>query len=448
MRPSGMVGMVVWFVSGCGPEPEPEDDVATLTADCEPTDNALRRSCTLTVDPAEAVSVRYAPADGLSPEREVTTETAESTQVVELAILRPDTDYTFVASTVSGSVETPGTFHTDPLPPEVASSLAVTGVSSVALLGTDTPCGEAAYGVIYDTATGDVVWYDLLDAGGKLGPVDMIQFTEDHTVLGETEGKIVEVDLAGEVLVELVHGVDYTDELHHDLFKRDGLIYAIRALGSGPPGPGEEPPLDGFYVFDAATGERVAEWDAPSFLEIPAGATGDWMHTNTIWVDAAGDIYLSSFGQNSVIKLVGDWTRPDFGTQLWALAGAEPAGFGSDYTIDWGTVGVVGFQHQHAVHRLDDGTLMLLDNAHGRALALTLDEGAGLATVEAEYSTTGTECGPQGTAAMTAAGNVLVGCSSGSLQEYAPDGTVAFAAAIRGCVERPLAARFYPLDGW
>jgi hypothetical protein len=422
------------WLAACQPEGS-----ATIEASCEPTDNALRQRCSVTVDPPGAFSIRYGPADGASPEREVESSSAE----VQLSILRPETEYDFVVRALDGSVERSGSFRTDPLPPGLGSWLTVTGQSSVPLLGTEIPCSEEAYGVIYDTATGELVWYELLDEDGKLTPMDMIQFTEDHTVLGETSGRVVEVDLSGEVLLELVQGEDFQDELHHDLFKRDGRIYALRMLGGGgPPEPGSEPMFDGFYVFDAATGALVDEWDGPSSLPIPDDAEGDWMHTNTIWVDEGGDIYLSLYSQNSVLQLAAD------GTLQWVLAGEEPAGLGNDYTLDWGSTPRTGFVQQHAVSRLPDGTLVLLDNAHGRALTWSLDEEARTATLLAEYPAGEPMCGPQGTAAVTSSGNILVGCLSGMLQEYTPQGSVAWTASVRGCADRPIAARYYPLEGW
>jgi hypothetical protein len=431
------------YLAGCRPASE-----ATIEAECEPTDNALRLSCTVTVDPPQAVSLSYGPEDGATSSRAVDSEAETATHTVEISMLRPETDYRFVASAQDGSVEREGSFRTGAPPAAVRSWLSVTGESSAPLIGTHAPCAPTAYAVIYDTATGELVWYELLDPEGELGPMDMLQFTEDHTVLGETRGKIVEVDLSGQVLLELVQGQDFDRELHHDLFKRDGVIYALSMPAAEGPEPGGEPLLDGFYVFDAATGSLLAEWDAAASLPIPDDAEGDWMHTNTLWVDPAGDIYLSLLGQSSVLKLAGDWTSPEFGTPLWALAGAEPAGLGNDYTIDWGPVAPAGFQDQHAASRLEDGTLLLLDNAHGRALALDVDEEARVATARAVYPTDEDRCGPQGTAAVTSEGNVLAGCLTGRLQEYTPEGSVAWSASFRGCADRPVAARFYPLEGW
>ncbi|MEZ4236081.1 MAG: hypothetical protein R3F59_07950 [Myxococcota bacterium] len=97
---------------------------------------------------------------------------------------------------------------------------------------------------------------------------------------------------------------------------------------------------------------------------------------------------------------------------MWTLAGQGDSGLGDDFAVDTGSPGG-GFSHQHAVRRLADGGLLMLDNEHGRALVLDLDEASGTNRVRAAYPTTDTACRPQGTAAPTPASTLLVGCSEG-----------------------------------
>ena len=63
----------------------------------------------------------------------------------------------------------------------------------------------------------------------------MVQFTEDHTVLGESEGDVVEVDLEGNDLVRLdnldqTFGVTATGlfgNFHHDIIERNSVYYVF-----------------------------------------------------------------------------------------------------------------------------------------------------------------------------------------------------------------------------
>jgi hypothetical protein len=324
----------------------------------------------------------------------------------------------------------------------------VSGAPSAPYLGTHQPCNASSTASIYDTTTGALVWYQTLD-GGRLGFLDMVAFTEDHTVLGETGVGIVEVDLAGQTLLSLAKGVDYTEEFHHDLVKRGGFVYAIYqdpATG-GPYGP----MLDAFAVFDATTGVRVADWRAREHLVVPADASGDWMHTNTVWVQENGDVLLSSYEQDTLLSIAGDWTAPDFGEVRWAMAGRAGTGLGDDFALDWGPVaGEDTFHHQHHAHFVDPTTLVMLDNFHGRGLQLSVDVARRTAVVERSFATGSPQCGPQGTATTTASGHFLVGCSTdGRLSEDDPEGQLVWSAHAE--CETALfatAARYTPLDGW
>jgi hypothetical protein len=423
---------------------------ATLTATCAPTDNALRFDCTVTVEPPQPVQIRFAPQDGSGPERIHVSDVEAAEHDIGLYLMRPQTSFVWTAETLTAAssratatdATVPDLVVTDPLPAFLdGAHLAVTGAASVPYVGTHHPCDASATVVVFDTVTGDIVWYDTLDGGGTLGFFDMFQFTEDHTILGETGPSVVEVDLRGRELLDLRRNVDYDEYFHHDLFKRNGHIYAIYQDGGTPT-------LDGLIVFDAVTGVVVADWAARDSLDIPSDATGDWMHTNTVWVDEGGDIYLSSWTQDSILKIAGDWTQPDFGTQQWALAGLGSAGFGSDFETDYTPVPDDGFRDQHNVSFTPDGKLLMLDNAHGRGLQMTLDEVAMRARAKAEFPTNDWVCGPQGTAQAVTSGNVFVGCSGPELLEYDTAGIQVWSADA-GCDSgRPSVVRWYPLEDW
>ena len=172
------------------------------------------------------------------------------------------------------------------------------------------------------------------------------------------------------------------------------------------------------------------------------------MHLNTIYVDPAGDVYLSSFAQDTELKLVGDWNSPAFGQVVWSMAGTTTTAFGQDWTLDWsGIDGDDEFLDQHDVHLLPDGRMVMLDNAHGRGIVWTLDQPNRRARADAAYPTVEGGCGPQGTAAVSTSGDVFVGCSGSHLREYTPGGDLVWDATVV-CSGFSEAVRFYPLEGW
>jgi hypothetical protein len=322
------------------------------------------------------------------------------------------------------------------------------------MIGTHFPCTSDAAAVVYDTGTGDLLWYQELDPGGQFGAVDMLVFTEDHTVLGESVGDVIEVDLMGNDLVRLndldrrfgVTARGLFGNFHHDIAKHDGVYYVTYQEQVGA---GRGDVLDNLVIFDA-TGAELARWFAIDHLALPADWSGDFLHTNTITVDPDGDILLSWLGQDAIAKIDGDWTSPTFGDPLWLLEGGNGQ-LGSTITTDWtGVGGEDGFDGQHSLFLRADGRLMVLDNAHGRGLVIDLDEAAGTAAVTGAYETREDRCGPQGTARSTVAGNPVVGCTGDWVREYdLATGAPLWEAEVQ-CASAFHAgsARWYPLDGW
>ncbi|MEQ1565056.1 MAG: aryl-sulfate sulfotransferase [Myxococcota bacterium] len=454
--------MIAWWWAGCTPEPAADSgatrsDTAiatghtgaqpTATAWCEPTDNALRFACGVTLIEPGPVEIRVTRvSDG--GERRVSSPAAALEHALVLSMLAPGAEYDWTASppgdpeTVFGS----GRITAGEPPEGVRSTLAVTGTSSVPYVGANNPCDPAgAVAVIHDTATGELVWYHDFGAG-TLGMVNMVRFTPAHTVLAQTGAAVIDVDLAGTELARFTDGVEYDLTLHHDLFARGGLYYLLfQESGS--------PVLDGFVVLDPA-GAELARWRAEEHLIVPADAFGDWMHTNTLWVDPDLQVTLSLHEQASVIRVDGDPDSPTFGELSWIVVGDPPAGLLSDLVIDWsGVDGADLFLDQHDAHPLPDGRLVLLDNPHGRALVLSLDPEGGVATADEAWEAEGTGfCGPQGTAEEAAPGHLFAACSGLSVREW--DRAAAEVVWTGSVVcETPVGlgsgvARFYPLDGW
>lgn len=420
----------------------------SLVATCTQTDNVLRYQCDVTVDPPQAVQISWVRDDGLGPVRVHTSDLAQGSHLLDVYYLAAGADYTVVATATAwpdGLSSTIGLTTGTP-PNAVDGALQLTGTATAGLLGTEAPCGRGAYAVIYDTTTGDVVWYHDLDPSGSLGMIDMVRFTDDRTIIGETNGNIVEVDLMGNDLVRFP--VSYA--LNHDIFEAGGLYYSQF-----------QHEVDGLILDNVVAidtyGVEQWQWDPADFLSIPGGARGDYLHANSIYVDADGNFYLSWLSIDAVGKFVGDRAAPHWGEALWLMTGdGKPGDLGNDIAVDWSDIGGPDeFGAQHNVHLRHDGRLMLLDNQNGRGLVLSVDEATLTATVDAEYPTHEPNCFAQGTAMDTVAGNAVVACGTGWVREFdlATSALVWEAEIVcrngGGAGLSPGGAvRWYPLDAW
>ncbi|MCB9689207.1 MAG: aryl-sulfate sulfotransferase [Alphaproteobacteria bacterium] len=426
------------------------DTETTVTGACAPTDNPLRFSCTFNVDPPQPLTLSWHRTDGASVERSAVDDAATTEHTLTALFLAHDQDYDWsvIPHTTSSSPALTGTLSAGTPPPNVLSRFDMTGASTMGLVGGENPCSNDATAVIYDTNTGDLVWYQDLNPAGTLGPDAMVRFQPDRTVLAETDGQVVKVDLEGNDLLRL--DLDYPGlwGLHHDIYEWNGLIYLLHQedVGGGLI-------LDTVWIVDQQ-GDTVAEWLADDHLNIPGNASGDYLHTNSLNLDAAGNMYLSFFYRHTVAKLVGDPADPSFGDVIWLMAGDPPNQIGNDITVDWSAVGGAdSFRFQHHFQPRANGGYTLLDNDHGRALIVSVDEGSGQAVVEGAFATREARCGPQGTAAEVASnGNVVAGCWGDWLREYDDTSGAQVWEGHLVCQNTPQGgpkvARYYPLDTW
>ncbi len=421
------------------PDPPPVDELACVT-----TDNALRLYCGITLPgEPEALTLSWQRRDGEGPVRTRASDLA-SEHVALVSLLEFDTPYVVTARTPSRTWQTD--FVTPSPPFEVLDSrLAVTGASTVGLIGADVPCGNEAVAVVYDTGTGGLVWYQNLDPRGTLGLLHLVRFTDRGTVVGETGGQIVEVDRSGADLVRFDTDYPGVFGLNHDIFDWNGLFVSQYQEDRGGL------ILDNIVAIDA-TGLEVYEWRPAVHLDIPADAFGDWLHSNSQFVDDDGALYLSWLTPSAIAKVGGEPGRPAWGTPEWIMTGDGQAGtVGNDITVDWGAFSPPRFGNQHNAHVRHDGRLMFLDNLHGRGIVMTVDEQARIATVDATYETRENGCLAQGTAMDTLDGNAVVACASRWVREY-DGGTseLVWEAQVASCANggRSRVARWYPLDHW
>jgi hypothetical protein len=435
--------------------PPPSTTMPTLLeAICTQEINPLMFSCDVTVEPAQPVQITFVRTDGIGVTRTHTSELESTTHTIPLYFMGPKRDYTIELRATAWLGETDplftATLTTGDPPNTVESHLEMTGTSTMGLIGTENPCEGNAVAVIYDTVTGDLVWFRNVDPspGATLGILDMVRFTDERTIIGETGESIVEVDLFGTELARIS-----TEDLggccgaHHDVFKWNDQFYAMHqdfALGAT---------LDEVVIYDSL-GNELRRWHAADYLDIPGFASGDFLHTNSIYVDANGDLYLDWLNQSSFGKMNGDINDPAFGEVQWILSG-DPSDndIGHHVEVDWSNVGDNDFGFQHNMHVRNDGRLMVLDNTNGRGLVFTLDDTTDpiTAVVDAEYETRENSCGAQGTAMDTKAGNAVVGCNTTWVREYDVASSDMIWEAQVDCQNGGDffgATRWYPLDSW
>ncbi|MCB9695621.1 MAG: aryl-sulfate sulfotransferase [Alphaproteobacteria bacterium] len=425
---------------------------STLDVSCEVTeDNLLRYWCTVHAEPAAAIDLTFRRTDGLSVERSVHSDRATD-HTVPVYLLASDTEYGVTVR--GGGAEVTTTFTTAVVGAGLDVQVNGTGTSGLGWIGSKNPCNGSATAVIFDMATGQLVWYDNLEETGNFGKLDMVRFTPDGTVLGETGEDIVEIDMMGAEIAHLVGirtllgaGVTFWG-LHHDVFSRNGLYYVMQRHSYE--GRAGSDVLDVVTLLDAS-GTVVTQWD-PNEHMVMQGWWGDWLHTNSIWVDENQDMILSFAARDAVAKVKGDPNAPDFGDVLWVMDsggtrdnwGTTPAG-----TIDWGAVTPAAFGNEHDVGLTATGQLTMLDNDHGRGIVFDLDSGAGAATAIATYATDSAVCGEQGTMSKAPNGHVLVGCLGGALREYDENGQLVWELDRPTCASQGNGAgnpRWYALD--
>lgn len=424
----------------------------TLSATCAATTNELRFTCEVTVDPPQPVELRWRRQDGLGPERVHTSEDVAGTHTLDVYFLAADQVYDVEARATHWSKPMGATTLTAGRPPlEAGAYLTLTGTSSFGLIGTEAPCTNRAYATIFDATTGDLVWYQDLDPTGELGMLYMVRYLDDHTVLGITNGNVVQVDLLGNDVVRFPTSYGGCCNLNHDVHRKDDTIVGQYQQN-----------LAGGLILDAAvfldpTGVELGQWRPQDHLNIPGNARGDYLHDNSDFLDANGDLLQSWLNQDTVAKIDMDPLSPTYLDPIWLMSGNGRANdLGNDITIDWSAVGGAdSFGGQHCFHQRRDGRYMLLDNDHGRAIVLSIDDTTLTATVDAAYDTHEASCGPQGTAMDTLTGNAVVACQSRFVREYDQvTGTAIWEGEANcrngggGGWSPRSGVRWYPLDGW
>lgn len=402
----------VWLLAAC--ERTPETTPGTIEATCAPApDNVLRYVCDVHVDPPGPVEVAFQPVDSAGPQRVIRSAAEAADHSLTLWLMAPRTAYEWTASASDGDgVEATGLFETGEAPSGARIVAEVTGTASFPYVLAASPCDQGGVVVLMSTS-GELLWYHAFaDANGEL--IRAATFTEDRTVLVLVGERLAEVDFLGGRHLELAPTVDFEHPLHHDVFRRGGLTYALH----------EEPfewegtsyVFDGFYVFDAS-GALVEDWRLAEHFQppVPNAMAVDYTHANSIFVDDAGDVYLSMRNVSALAKIAGP-NRTNPGEILWRVSGdVDRMPFGSDFTLASSLPAFSpSFELQHHFHVLADGRFALFDNRsstaeRSRVLVWAMDGTE--ARLEEGYQLP-EHCGFQGSSFFTAGGNPVGGCAS------------------------------------
>ncbi len=389
---------------GCTPDAKdepPDTDVAAdtdtptaATAACALTENALRISCTTTLDaPGTATLTLAAPG--------AATRTFVSAEATQHAILGwgllPETAYTWTIGAESGTVTTGS------LPAALADAdIDVTGAAA----GFDAvlypmACPGDDYFTLVD-GDGRIVWYERNDVyfGASMAGYDWSQ--ADRTVLSVGGDRFQEQHVSGDVVLELAGGgADFEHSLHHDTASWGNLRYLLFEYPVG------QLLVDGIHVFDGST--LLGTWLMGDDFTVPAEGKGDWGHANGLKVTETGEIVLSVHSFDSVLFLDGDPASATF-LQPQTLVNGGKGGLPDP---DYVPIDGEGFRRQHNASRHGDD-LWVFDNDSqptSRALRMALDPAAGTLTTTGSWAFDVT-CDNQGGAIPMAGGGVLATCAN------------------------------------
>jgi hypothetical protein len=203
---------------------------------------------------------------------------------------------------------------------------------------------------------GEIVWYHQFDTVLSR----FFSWTEEGTILSlHDENRIVEFDLAGNILNSLEYGKKGFDRLlHHEIIKNDtheilSLTRNMQVFDLREFGGIENDTIygDGILVMDKE-GNKIWEWDMYQF-ENPLedeninSMKKDWSHGNSLAIDQDGHYLISFRNFHQVWKI-----HSQNGEILWKI------GMGGDFTLQDDEF----FYSQHTAFNNRFNELMIFDN--------------------------------------------------------------------------------------
>ena len=431
------------FVVGCGgkdKDKDPTGDSGTptggpqLAITCTEKAIELRYECVVETPVDEAVTLNWGPVD--TPGEFTATSPGGTLHSFPVWGLRPQVLHEIVATSDSGTGVTGITPRA--LPTNWQANWTVTGESTGDATLVPLGCAGAPTVVLLDKL-GRPMAYQQFE-GQVLNGFD---FTPEGNFLGMVNQRIVgETNLLGQIQMRVEAGpTSFEGPTHHEVHRGASGITWILSARQYMDGPTA-------YVADVvfgidSTGQQVAEWEVWPELAQPLddsltnlytywngafpGAI-DYTHGNGIF-EHDGDLYLSFRRIDSVWKIEGDPTAPNFGEVLWKLA-PDTSDEGSDLTITSsnGSSTLLDFDGQHTATITPDGLLGIYDNRRTagpmtRAIFFDIDEGAGTADIVEDYRL-GRTCMNQGSVYSRTDGRRLATCpETATAYEFEQGGT-------------------------
>jgi arylsulfotransferase ASST len=262
---------------------------------------------------------------------------------------------------------------------------------------------------------------------------------------GNGDGEFVIADTSYTEMHRIRPQHGYAGDLHE--FVLTPQATALYLCGTHVASSGGGPGLwdDVIQEVDVRTGRLLFEWHAAEHVDVAesdvapptaAGALYDYIHANSIALDADGDLLVSARNTSTVYKV----DRAS-GAIRWRLGGKR-----SDFAMGTGT----RFAYQHDARRQADGTITLFDDqsppatGKSRAIVLLVDEERMVATlVSALAHPAGLVSSSQGNAQRLPNGNTFVGWGAQPyFSEFGRDGTLLFDATFPTAVQSYRSYRF------
>lgn len=419
-----------------------------VASSCVSTTNKLRYDCTFTTDVETTVTVSW---DDGTTARSVPRSEPGLAHDFRLVGMQAGVVVNWMARAssvvVTGGATATGSFTTSSLTGAERSALTVGvsgghGVQSI-LFPADCSGGGGARNQTLFIAddTGAVIWYEDPSPVTGGGQIVALNFTDRRTILAIHGSDIVEYTLEGDLVTHLAAGVDFTNSVHHDVFRRDSRLFSLSSVTVNI-GKGVTQQYDGVMVFDR-TG-LVQQWDSSALYDPAADCydPNDCMHTNALWVGQDSSWTMSQRTAGRVVQVDGDPFSATYGQVVWELDGQ---GIDGNFSIASAVSTDLTFEGQHNIQILPDGELLLFDNefdpypAPGagmgdpvRGLEIRLVGTTAVITAEYDTGRSGSACNSRGSAFKVkgSGGNVLTTCTDSNLiQEIDSTGTVLWEAS-------------------
>lgn len=395
--------------------------------------NVLRAFVSADVRGADSVVVRFGAGNARDASTPALTPQAD-TVLAPILGLEPARTYSaqLVAYSACGATTSDAlTFTTGALPADLPTYTAE---------GPDPAPGfvvfaAGRYGLVVDNA-GRVVWYHHFADGPGLNFQAQPdgRYAARPPTPANVPGAFVEIDPSGRVARTLGCARGLSARMHDMIAQPDGSYWLIcdetRTLDlSAQGGSSSARVLGGGVQHLSASGDVLFAWSPFDHLAVqlsildPAdrdAAVVNWTHTNSLDLDAGGNLLLSFRNLNEVTTID---TRT--GAVLWRLGGTY-----NQFTVENGET--PPFLHQHGVRAIGINEVQLLDNlgdaSGSRAERYAIDDVDGIASLRVAYrSAAGIIAQIGGSTQTLPGGHTLVSYGNGNgVEEYDLSGSVAW----------------------